>query len=240
MAHEDVHADLGAYALGVLDRRSQRRFEAHLGNCPSCASELEQLVAIPGLVDERVSKLEDGSVASTAARDQDEAGLRDLLGRLQSGHRRSARRLKLAGAAAALILVAGTATTTALLASSSGPAKPHPAPVSAGVSVSPLTSGSNPATGVSASIAVGRRPWGNLLVLHVRDSQGPRHCRLEVFTKTGREQSLAAWMVPTRNYPHQVIVYADTDLKLSSIGQFKIFSSTGGYLLTMPVHGSST
>lgn len=239
MAHEDVHADLGAYALGVLDGRSQRRFEAHLGNCPSCASELEQLVAIPGLVDERVSKLDDGSVASTAARDQDEAGMRDLLGRLQSGHRRSARRLKLAGAAAAVILVAGTATATALL-TGSPPPKPAHAPAFSGVSVSPLTSASNPATGVSATIAAGRRPWGYLLELRVRDSQGPRHCRLEVFTGTGREQNLAAWMVPTRNYPHQVVVYADTDLKLTSISQFKIYSSTGGYLLTMPLHGSNT
>lgn len=238
MAHEDVHADLGAYALGVLDRRGQRRFEAHLSSCRSCASELEQLVAIPGLVDERVSELDGGSAASTAARDQDEAGMRDLLGRLQTGNRRSARRRKLAGAAAAVILIASTATATALLTSSSPP-KPAHSSASSGVSVSPLISGSNPATGVSASIAIGQRPWGNLLELRVRDSQGPRHCRLEVFTKTGREQSLAAWMVPTRNYPHQVIVYADTDLKLTSIGEFKIYSSTGGYLLTMPLHGST-
>jgi hypothetical protein len=232
MAHEDVHADLGAYALGVLDGRGQRRFEAHLGRCASCASELEQLFAIPGLVDERVSELDAGSAATTAARDQDEAGMRDLLGRLQNRNRRSARRLKLAGAAAAIVLVAGTATATGLLTGNS-PRTP-PSPSSSGTSVTHLTSASNPATGVSASLAAGQRPWGYLLELTIRDSQGPRHCRLTILTKAGQLQNLAAWQVPVKNYPGQVVVYADTDMKLANIAVFRIYSTDGGYLLTMP------
>ncbi|MDD5706821.1 MAG: zf-HC2 domain-containing protein, partial [Kiritimatiellae bacterium] len=38
--------DASAWALGALDERSRRRFEAHLVHCPRCAAEAE---AVRGL-----------------------------------------------------------------------------------------------------------------------------------------------------------------------------------------------
>jgi hypothetical protein len=42
---------LGAYVLGVLDRRDVRVVERHLRGCPVCRAERERLAALPRLLD---------------------------------------------------------------------------------------------------------------------------------------------------------------------------------------------
>lgn len=37
------HTDVGAYALGLLEDRDRRAFEAHLAGCASCRAELDRL-----------------------------------------------------------------------------------------------------------------------------------------------------------------------------------------------------
>ncbi|MDF9814968.1 zf-HC2 domain-containing protein [Streptomyces sp. SPB162] len=37
------HADVGAYALGLLDDADATRFETHLAGCASCMGELDEL-----------------------------------------------------------------------------------------------------------------------------------------------------------------------------------------------------
>lgn len=225
--HEDVHADLGAYALGALSEPDRRRFDAHLHSCPSCASELEQLSAIPGLVDPDAGREVD---APGQAQYLDEARMRALLDQLRADHRRSTRRMSGLVAAAAVLLIAGTATTTSLLGGGS------PAPVStgrtpSGAAVATLASAQSATTGVSATVGVGQRPWGSLVVLHLRDRHGPRHCRLVVVPRAGRPQTLSSWMVSTPDWTGQAVVYATTDLPLAQISKFKVFSTTTGALL---------
>lgn len=236
--HEDVHADLGAYALGALSESDRRRFDAHLHSCPSCAGQLEQLAAIPGLVGADAGRSGDelanpgpargGRLAASEvdapgqAPYLDEARMRALLDQLRADNRRSARRRSGLAVTAAVLLIAGTAATTRLL----GGGSPQ-----SGAAFATLASAQSAATGVSATVGVGQRPWGSLVVLHLRDRQGPRHCRLVVVSRAGRTQTLSSWMVSTPNWTGQAVVYATTDLPLAQISKFKVFSTTTGALL---------
>jgi anti-sigma factor RsiW len=40
------HTDVGAYALGLLEERDRRAFEAHLAGCAACRAELEKLSGV--------------------------------------------------------------------------------------------------------------------------------------------------------------------------------------------------
>jgi anti-sigma factor RsiW len=40
------HTDVGAYALGLLEERDRRAFEAHLAGCAACRTELAGLSGV--------------------------------------------------------------------------------------------------------------------------------------------------------------------------------------------------
>jgi predicted anti-sigma-YlaC factor YlaD len=46
----DAASDLGAYVLGALEPGDMRRVEEHLRSCPTCAAELAEFAALPGLL----------------------------------------------------------------------------------------------------------------------------------------------------------------------------------------------
>src|SRR5262245_40188990 len=50
LAEEKGHAELGAFALGLLDQAERQAFERHLGECPQCSSELRMLEGTLALV----------------------------------------------------------------------------------------------------------------------------------------------------------------------------------------------
>jgi anti-sigma factor RsiW len=47
----DAATDLGAYVLRALEPADRRRVEEHLHECPTCAAELAEFSALPGLLD---------------------------------------------------------------------------------------------------------------------------------------------------------------------------------------------
>lgn len=51
MTCPDAATDLGAYVLGALEPGERRRVEEHLERCSSCAAELAEFAALPGLLD---------------------------------------------------------------------------------------------------------------------------------------------------------------------------------------------
>jgi anti-sigma-K factor RskA len=50
LAEANGHAELGAFALGLLDPDERRTFERHLADCPHCSSELRTLEEALALV----------------------------------------------------------------------------------------------------------------------------------------------------------------------------------------------
>ena len=51
MTCPEASADLGAYVLGALEPGERLRVDEHLRRCPTCAAELAEFSALPGLLD---------------------------------------------------------------------------------------------------------------------------------------------------------------------------------------------
>lgn len=49
---QEQHADVGAYALGLLDDADATRFETHLAGCELCMAELDSLAGLEPLLAE--------------------------------------------------------------------------------------------------------------------------------------------------------------------------------------------
>lgn len=58
MAEQDPHADLGGYVLGRLEPEEHERFQRHVVSCPTCRAELEELSALPGLLEQAAEPFE--------------------------------------------------------------------------------------------------------------------------------------------------------------------------------------
>lgn len=98
---EDVRADLGGYVVGGLDEADIARVEAHLDGCAACRAELEELSALPGLLELAADEspqvppdLRERALAHATAGSADGAS--------RPGSDRRTRRTFLAAAAAAL------------------------------------------------------------------------------------------------------------------------------------------
>src|SRR5260370_1280811 len=111
----------------------------------------------------------------------------------------------------------GTAGGSRPLCAAACPARTNwgSSPPSPAWAAATLASAESVATGVSATLGIGQRPWGSLVVLHLSDRDGPRQCRLIVVPRAGSTQILSSWLVPTRDWTGQAVVYANTDLSLA-------------------------
>jgi anti-sigma-K factor RskA len=100
MAEHDPHADLAGYLLGRLDPEERERFQRHVVTCPTCRAQLDELSALPRLLERAAEPFEvpGGLEARTLSAIEREAAP-------DSGARR-ARRLRLAAVASVAAAVA--------------------------------------------------------------------------------------------------------------------------------------
>jgi anti-sigma-K factor RskA len=56
--HPEFHPDLGGYVLGVLEPDEAEAFEAHLVTCAQCRTEVAELSALPGLLEQAAPPVE--------------------------------------------------------------------------------------------------------------------------------------------------------------------------------------
>jgi len=208
------HADVAAYALGVLDSGDADRFEEHLVSCEACAQELESLLPVV-----------------------------DLLGDVPAPHvpvpheraRRPASR-SLLGLAAGLLLLAavggGSFVAGARWAEPDPAFTALPAP-----SATPATTASpapgerlvatDARTGVAADVRLESRPWGTRISFSVSKVEGPRTCSLIAVRRSGPAVVLSSWTVPpagygTRGQPRPLELEAATAVRREDITELKV------------------
>ncbi|WP_333768130.1 anti-sigma factor family protein [Streptomyces sp. IBSBF 2435] len=224
------HMDVGAYLLGALDDDEMERFEAHLVDCELCGNELDELSGVVPVIEElRVDGL---GVAEMPSGD---AMLDRLLVRV-SGERRAAhRRRRLIAVAAAAVLVMGGSTIAVLAARDGG----RGSAAAAQRFGTDQHTASNPATGVSAVVALTDRGWGSVVDLRLSGVRGPLTCSLVAFAIDGNGQTVATWSVPTEGYgtntqPDPLTVHGAAGLHASAITRFEVRTESGTLLLTVP------
>ncbi|MBT2383704.1 zf-HC2 domain-containing protein [Streptomyces sp. ISL-11] len=239
-APDHQHADVGAYALGVLDDADATRFEEHLAGCPRCAAELDDLMALTPLLDDLKDATPDPAVLTARP---GPALLDGLLGEVAAARRaRRTRRLCLVAAAAALI-VAGPLVGSAL--TSQDP--PSHSTVSAAKQMyeeGEKIGGVDPATKVDATVSLQPKPWGTHVALRLGHVKGPLTCDLVAVGKDGERQTVTTWAVPPGGYgldkgekwnKEPLYTHGGAALNRNDISRFEVRTLDGKLLATVGV-----
>ncbi|MFG2848560.1 anti-sigma factor family protein [Kitasatospora sp. NPDC048296] len=156
----------------------------------------------------------------------------DRLLQQAASRRRIAVRRRLVGVAAAATLIAAAAsggTWLATIASTSSqvaqPAPTSPAPVR-------TFSGSDPTTGVSASIEVSPAAWGSVLQVSAKGAPAGITCSLQAVGVTGTTATAATWQAG--EYPGGAKISGTVPMSPGMISHFDIYAGNGQKLLTVP------
>ncbi|MGW2896958.1 zf-HC2 domain-containing protein [Streptomyces sp. NPDC001212] len=259
--HDDLRLALGAYVLGTLPLAEAERVRAHLAECTECQAEHAQLTGLPALLTtvtaaeaagRRVpavdGNLADRLVARAAENAQGspperhavpavpavsrapEGGVLEKLLQQAATRRRRTWRLQLAGAAASLAFVAAAASGTWLAAIGtvgSAAAPPGPTVPTAWRTVS----GSDPATGVSASVKVSPSAWGSVLQVSAKGAPAGITCRLRAVGPGGARADGATWRAG--EYPPGTTIPGAVAMAPGAIEYFEILAGNGQKLVTI-------
>jgi hypothetical protein len=242
------HTDVGAYALELLNDDDRRAFEAHLSTCEPCQAEVADFAGMRDLL----SLVKDQETPEAAPEDQtpetapDEQNVIHMLRRRRTDARRHRRRTSLLMAAAAVILVAGGATAgSALTGHRTDMAMPgmpgtKNGPANQLMLVGERHPATNPATGVSGTVALMRLPWGTHVGLELSKVSGPLECELVAVSKTGTERVVTGWSVPPAGYgtpAHRdpLDVHGGTSISRDQLARLDVRAIGGETLLSVPV-----
>ncbi len=207
------HETVGAYALGILDDAEATAFEAHLATCEWCAQQLDELAGMEPMMAALADLPGTGTPAiaeSLTAKPSPRLSERlvDEVAERRASKRR--RNFYLVGTAAALIIggpFAAVATTggggdddggggrkTEATQQAASPAE------SAFAAMPDRVTATDPATQVSATVALEKKAWGTETVLELKNLKGPQKCSLIAVGKNGERETLTSWTVPDWGY----------------------------------------
>ncbi|MER5792115.1 zf-HC2 domain-containing protein [Streptomyces sp. NPDC001980] len=255
--HEALRLALGGYVLGTLPAAEMEQMRVHLTECDECRAEHVRLAGLPALLATvteaeaeaagRTMPTADGDLADrlvaqaaestrvsspappVAAAPPQPGVLESLLQRAAARRRRS-RRLQLAGAAASLTFVAAAVggTWLATVGSVSSQATP---PGATAPTAWRTFSGSDTATGVSASVQVYPSAWGSVLQVHAKGAPAGITCRLQAVGPGGARADGATWRAGA--YPPGTTVPGAVAMSPGDIQHFEILAGDGQKLVTI-------
>jgi hypothetical protein len=226
---ESVHDAVGAYVLGILDEADASAFEAHLAGCDICGAHLEEfsgmepmlamLAEAPAPAPARPPNVVNMPgmpgmagfppprpvpVVPTAPSPKLLGGLLDEVAAKRAARRR--RGMYLVAAAAALI-IGGPAVAVVVTADDTGSnqagVEPHPTSPAEDAFFNHMDEkvrATDATTKVSATVGMERKGWGTHTVLELKNVKGPLKCNLIAVSKTGEEEVVTSWAVPTWGY----------------------------------------
>lgn len=206
------HETVGAYALGILDDAEATAFEAHLATCEWCAQQLDELAGMEPMM-AALADLPGTGTPAIAESLTAKPGPR-LSERLvdEVAERRASKRRRnfyLVGTAAALIIggpFAAVATTGGGGDDDGGGRKTEASQQAASPAESAFAAmpdrvtATDPATRVSATVALEKKAWGTETVLELKNLKGPQKCSLIAVGKNGERETLTSWTVPDWGY----------------------------------------
>ncbi|MFE2319933.1 hypothetical protein ACFXC8_43940, partial [Streptomyces sp. NPDC059441] len=156
-----------------------------------------------------------------------EGGVLERLLQQAAARRRKSWRLQLAGAAVSLTLIAAAAGGTWLAAVGSVGSQAKPP----GPTTWRTFSGSDPTTGVSASVKVSPSAWGSLLQISAREAPAGITCRLQAVGPGGARADAATWRAG--EYPPGTTIPGAVAMAPGAIEHFEILAGNGQKLVTI-------
>ena len=221
---------LGVYILGAISPPDRSTVEHHLARCADCRAELAGLAALPG----RLGSVPAADITRMAGDERGGAGrgerppdvpLQTLLDRA-ARIRRRLRWRRVAVAAAAVVIVGGGAVAVSRVLYS-----PATQPSAPAVPWAATVTGSDPQTGMSATVKYLVRPWGLALKVQVSGISPGTRCELQVVDASGRDVPAGGWMVAAGHawawYP------ASSPLPAADVRGFLITTAQGKDLVSV-------
>ncbi|CAL9460682.1 anti-sigma factor family protein [Streptomyces sp. enrichment culture] len=199
------HETVGAYALGILDDAEATAFEAHLATCEWCAQQLDELAGMEPMLAALADLPGTGTPAigeSLSARPSPRLVER-LVDEVAERRARKRRRGFYLVAAAAALIIGGPVVAVATSAGDTGTkVEAHASsPAKEAFDVIPdKLRATDPATRVSATVAVEKKAWGTHAVLELKNVKGPQRCSLIAVGKNGERETVTSWSVPNWGY----------------------------------------
>ncbi|MEU6194385.1 zf-HC2 domain-containing protein [Streptomyces sp. NPDC047061] len=254
--HDTLRLALGGYVLGTLPAAESEQVRVHLAECDACRAEHVRLAGLPALLatvtaaeaeaaggampaagtdlaDRLVAQAAESAPIPPPARpvvSTPQAGVLESLLQRAAARRRRSRRLQLAGAAASLTFVAAAVGGTWLAAVGSVTSEATP-PGATAPTASRTFSGSDPVTGVSASVQVYPSAWGSVLQVHAKGAPAGITCRLQAVGPGGARSDGATWRAG--EYPPGTMVQGAVAMSPRDIEHFEILAGDGRKLVTI-------
>lgn len=229
MTPADVHRDVGAYALGVLEPRDSARFEEHLTLCRACPRELEQLSSVAALL----SHVSADSLVFAERATREPRRVEALVGAVRKERRRVRTRHGLTLAACFALIVAGAVVAVNFGLGQRGLPGIHTA------TTAEKLHAVSQSTGTEATVQVEREPWGSQVALQITHVKGPVACRLLAVDKDGHSEVVMGWSVPPEGYgtpahPAPLLVHGGTDVATANLSHFEVRTVNGNLLVSVP------
>jgi hypothetical protein len=253
---ESIHGSVAAFVANALDPAEDAAFAEHLAGCASCREELVWMsdlgTALAGLDPADFSETGPGpDSAETGTRGASSSDTRNAAGTQPAGDAppapvdlAAARRRRrwtglLAAAAAGLLALGGggflLGHTTARTGTTQDTAQQDPAQLL--FDTGSVYRADDPATRVTAQVAVVPSRGGADIGLRLSDPVGPKSCELVVISKTGDRQTAMTWSVPAGGYgagaSAPLLTRGQAGFEPDQITQFEIHSG-GRTLLVIP------
>ncbi|MGW1162031.1 zf-HC2 domain-containing protein [Streptomyces sp. NPDC002513] len=256
--HDALRLALGGYVLGTLPSAERERVRTHLTECAECRTEHAQLAGLPALLatvtdaeasgqrvptadgdlaDRLVARAAESAQGSLPERPAAPAvpqapagGVLERLLQQAAARRRRTWRLQLAGAAASLTFIAAAAGGTWLAAIGTvGSVATPPGPTAP--TAWRTFSGSDPTTGVSASVKVSPSAWGSVLQVSAKGAPAGITCRLQAVGPGGVRTDGATWRAG--EYPPGTTIPGAVAMSPGAIDHFEILADNGQKLVTI-------
>ncbi|MFE7972683.1 zf-HC2 domain-containing protein [Streptomyces shenzhenensis] len=259
--HEALRLALGGYVLGTLPSAEMEQVRSHLADCVECRADHTRLAGLPALLatvteaeaagrtvpaadgdlaDRLVARAAESAQVSLPERPAAPAppavskapagGVLEGLLQQAAARRRRTWRLQLAGAAASLTFIAAAAGGTWLAAVGSVGSQATP-PGPTAPTAWRTFSGSDPTTGVSASVQVSPSAWGSVLQVSAKGAPAGITCRLQAVGPGGVRTDGATWRAGA--YPSGTTIPGAVAMSPGAIDHFEILADNGQKLVTM-------
>ncbi|WP_405792837.1 zf-HC2 domain-containing protein [Streptomyces sp. NBC_01506] len=215
----EIHRDVGAYALGVLDARDAFRFEDHLMDCPHCTLLLGDFHGVKGQLDEYTRQ--------TPARVAPFVSVGpELLHRMLEGtaaRRRSSRRRRLALLAAAMVIAVGG--PFAIVDAQRGGGSPA-------LPTAERWTATDRGTGTAAVVTAAERSWGTDVALELSKSAVSGVCALVAVGRDGSQETVMTWSARAGG-DGPMVTWGGAALRPYEIDRFEVRTAAGDRLLTV-------
>ncbi|RJQ73028.1 hypothetical protein D5S17_25175 [Pseudonocardiaceae bacterium YIM PH 21723] len=219
------HSDVGAYVLGILDDRDSAQFENHLIDCLRCQRELQDLSAMPDVLDG--VRLVNGPPLPTPGA----LVLQHTLADISVARRKRTRTLWASGIAAAALIVLLPLGTAGLM---KGPAQSDGNKVPTELVRGETVEATSP-IGAKGKVVLEPTNYGTRLTGWFSNMNGPATCQWVVISKKNEAQVAATMYVPPGKTDVPLEIHGAAPFPKSDIARFELRPMTGGSWITIPV-----